>query len=471
MKPAAPPAARVSRRRVARATVVVAAALLACTQSPFAESPKTSMLQFDPNVPLATLTRTASEVTLTTPEPGNDAIPNSGRGEYAWMDAPTRTGSGTAHDIYWRDELQWGRDIERDRGVYDFSTFEKGLTLAERSRTKFMFRVMSYCPGCGGNLTPEYVPRQPNGMPDWNSEEFLSSWHNLMRALGERYGNDPRLGFVDIGGYGFWGEWFLPPDQENGTPITRENAERVIRAVTDSFPHKYALINYLDDFPDLAVTVSPRVGLRIDCVGGDHDFELTHARTPLLRDVWRRAPVVGEWCPDPKTTAERGLAQVHEAHLSMLSSGNFPRAFGDLGETERRDYMQAYSNTGFKYHVKSVSLAESSSAGGRLSIATTWSNQGVAPTYDSWSVSVRLRDAMGTLVWESTVPLDLRLLTGDGQTMSSDGVIADIDPGVTYSVSVLVQDDTGYLPPMHLSNGQRQVNGEYAIGFLSAPTG
>ena len=51
-------------------------------------------------------------------------------------------------------------------------------------------------------VTPSFIPLQPGtDIPDWNSEAFLSGYERLMAALGAKYANDPRLGYVDVGGY------------------------------------------------------------------------------------------------------------------------------------------------------------------------------------------------------------------------------------------------------------------------------
>jgi hypothetical protein len=50
--------------------------------------------------------------------------------------------------------------------------------------------------------------------PDYNHPALLDAMLGLISALGERYDGDPRLGFVQVGLLGFWGEWHTWPHTE-----------------------------------------------------------------------------------------------------------------------------------------------------------------------------------------------------------------------------------------------------------------
>ena len=76
--------------------------------------------------------------------------------------------------------------------------------------------------------------------PEWNDETFLTRWEALWTELGKRYADDPRLGYVDVGGYGKYGEWWV---DGAALHITDANGLRMIKAVTSAFPTKHVLIN------------------------------------------------------------------------------------------------------------------------------------------------------------------------------------------------------------------------------------
>lgn len=400
-------------------------------------------------------------------QPQTDLI-NSGRGQYLWLQIPSQLPGWEMRDVYWRDQLQWGSSLEKSKGVYDFTDVEKGLSLAAASKGKFSFRIMSFCPGCGDNLTPAYVPRQSTGVPDWNSEVFLASWENLWRALGAKFDKDPRLGTIDIGGYGLWGEWGW--DNAYGAAISDVNAERMMRAVINSFPSKHPLMNFMDPYPNMAASLSPRVGLRYDCVGG-FEIKLEYL-TPVLQELWKRSPVVGEWCPHPTATAALGYKNVLTGHLSTLSSANFAIPFAQMSPSEQTAYVNAYRAAGFRYIADSLVIPSVLTPGTTVSGTTTWTNAGVAPTYDTWQVSVRLYDAQGRLAVDRPIDLDLKALaSGSKSTDFQLPIPASLGAG-TYSIAVAVIDPSGYLPAMQLPIEGKLPDGSYALGKVSvaAPT-
>ncbi|MGD9527867.1 MAG: hypothetical protein AB7V44_13865 [Pseudonocardia sp.] len=48
-------------------------------------------------------------------------IPNPLRGQYIWIANPPDPAGWPVPDVYYRDEIQWGGEVERQRGHYDFA--------------------------------------------------------------------------------------------------------------------------------------------------------------------------------------------------------------------------------------------------------------------------------------------------------------------------------------------------------------
>ncbi len=403
------------------------------------------------------------DFTLTvTPE--DTEVVNSQKGMYQWLGVPSPIPDWQTVDVYWRDQIQWGKQIEKRRGVYDFSVFERGMQQAEQTKGRFSFRIMSLCPGCGGNLTPNYVPRQANGAPDWNSEEFLSGFENLMRKLGERYDNDPRLGIVDIGAYGLAGEWYCEKDL-CGEPITDANVERLLRSVSKAFPTKYLVIGFAEQPAKMAAKINPRIGVRWDCVGGSLPVTLGYLPNSL-QDVWRRAPVVGEWCNAPDVTATQGVDNVRNLHLSMLSSGNFPKPYDQLAPGEQAAFRRAYILSGYRYAVEAAAYPKTTTTGTTIKIAVTIKNFGSAPTYDAWEPRLSLLDPERRLVAESILAIDLRSLAEGSTTGSTEITVpADLAKG-NYEIDIQAVHSQSYLAPLAFANPGRDKEGRHAIGRI-----
>lgn len=387
-------------------------------------------------------------------------IPNSMRGQYSWLGSAPLPADWPVLDVYYRDQVVWRR-LEPTAGSYDFSWFDEGLAAAEARGGRFGFRVMAWCPGCWIEATPDWLPTQPGtDIPDWNGEAFLGAWERLVGELGRRYADDPRLGWVDVGGYGKWGEWHVDP----GSPaITTANAKRMIAAVLRAFPDQHVVINAMDPQLTLAaVRISPRLGLRVDCLGEFNMFSLIPTSAEL-QQVWKRAPVLSEWCGTATTDTVEGARQVRRYHVSQTSSGNLRTPWDQLSPAQRRSFLKAAKAAGYRYAVRSLTVPELLPRGARFAIGWRWRNLGSAPTYDGWRVELGLLDHRGRVVSRTRSKVDLRTVLPGTRRYAERVRFSPVRPG-SYRLAVRVLDPEGYLDPMLLSEQGGLRDGWYALG-------
>lgn len=274
-------------------------------------------------------------------------ILNATRGQYHWYN---RTKSPDITNPSYYERFFWG-SIEPQDNEFNTWQIDQGLRRAESRRGQFGFRIMplSDTPNQNDGVLPEQIrsltstwtiPGRAGDtvyIPDWNDEEYLKQWEELMEFLGQKYGNDPRLGWIDIGGYGNWGEWHLFPYQSqyranNKKDISLSSATRIIQAVQRNFPDKWVLLNTTGsrsfdidgqilasgtndngEWSNLlwqnALAMGGNVGIRNDSLGGGLDQ--AHALTGLYEaseyarsiggldplERWKIAPFVTEWGP------------------------------------------------------------------------------------------------------------------------------------------------------------------------------
>ncbi|MGH3545588.1 MAG: DUF4832 domain-containing protein, partial [Mycobacteriales bacterium] len=405
---------------------------------------------------------TPTAIPLTAPE-----IPNPIRGQYQWISNPPDPADWPAPDLYYRDEIQWGKQVEPTRGQYDFSVFDQGLAAAQAKGGMFSFRVMAACPGCGDNLTPSYVGKQSGGQPDWNSETFLSGYADLMKALGAKYDKDPRLSTVDVGGYGSWGEYHIY--ELGGDTITPENSKRLVQSVIDAFPSKYIMMltpgpEYLKD----AIALSPKVGIRVDCVGSDGMKGSKIDDVPEALERWKTAPWVGEWCGDAEYTL--GLEQVRQYHITSLSSANFPEPYASMSADQQAAFASANKESGYRFVLNSLNIPASITAGSTVPVSSQWSNVGVGPAYLPWNTMIELRNpSTGAIAYAGQSSLDLKafLPTGDAAATVNDNLAVPATvPTGTYDVYVRVVSPEGYLQPLNLAIDGRSQDGGYRLGSV-----
>ena len=392
-------------------------------------------------------------------------LPNPLRGQYRWFGTEPTPSTVTSNDVYYRDQVYWGR-IEKADNAWDFSLIDAGLADAGARGGKFGFRVMAYCPGCWMSyradlpaVTPPFVPLQAGtDVPDWNAPAFLAQWQELMAELGRRYGDDPRLGYVDVGGYGSYGEWHVG----EGARISDANGLAVVKAVTNAFPTKHVLINTMTpvDFTLAALEANPNLGLRTDSLGCPDMYSMV-AVDKRLQKVWRTRPFFSEWCT--RADPVLGAQQVRRFHVSTLSSGNMPWDHASLDARQRSAYATALATAGYRLRLRSLTLPRSIDAGDRVAVRTSWVNQGSAPTYDRWDVRLTFaRNGKATTV---SLGEQLRGVTDSSRRRTRVAV-----PGLRkgrYDVSVSVVDPTGYSAPMYLANAGRTSAGTYRVGSVS----
>ena len=402
--------------------------------------------------------------------------------------------SGVPANVYGR--LSW-HTLEPVEGRYDFSVIDHVLQPCAPSQpklaclprgAKFGFRVMALNPQYKSdtNVTtgddgfpiysdsPAYLLKDGAGkahgwllpvnptdvtqghyfVPDWNDKFVIDRIRALLKALGSRYDDDPRIGTIDIGLYGSWGEWHtagLPDTNDykwgaipysaknsyyylneqayeanNGVPGTYQagstaSKQAIIWAHVRSFPNKQ-LVMLTDDAGSLCTAMHINVGnlpigLRRDSLGSYTGWAagfppVSECKSRDGRDLvperWQHAPFVVEpfgngsspefpcqtFETDPSTNQLAILEEVPQYHLAAIRNGAFcTGAWSALTQTEQAAVWTAGLTAGYRYWPSRIAVRVVKSDGARpvLSINTQWSNDGVTPTYSAWRAEFALR--------------------------------------------------------------------------------
>jgi hypothetical protein len=206
--------------------------------------------------------------------------------------------------------FEW-RDIEPQKGIYNWVFFEQGWGDIAASGKRVGFRISACTPG-SGNLydIPDWlvneglalrgysIDGQQGLAPDWDDPKFLQAHSDLILALGARYENDPRVAWIDIGSYGFWGEWHVYLN--DSLAATEAAKQTILEHYFTAFPAKLKVIAFDDNFATEYVTDNGG-GIRNDCLGTQASnnwyLESLNQVDPTLNDrVWKSALITGEFC-------------------------------------------------------------------------------------------------------------------------------------------------------------------------------
>ena len=424
-------------------------------------------------------------------------IGNPMRGQYLWLGAPSSPAGWPARDSYGR--FNWD-ELESSEGVYHFEAIDAELAEARARGGRFGLRVMALCQGCpghtyrgAGSSIPDYLAdaanplvgsapgeTEPYLIPDWNSAAYLDRLQALVEAIASRYRDDPHLAFVDVFSYGNWGEYHVYPfDQPGGPydtssqrPITDENARLLVRRAAAAFPGKLLVLNASNRaaVTEAVATAAPPVGLRVDCLGSDGlagGGQVIDA-VPGARDRWRTAPFITEWCQYNLGSSGadlfvQGEAQVRAYHVSMLSSGNFSAP--PSTDAERAAFRAANVEAGYRLRVSLATVQLSRD--GTVRLQSTWTNDGVAPTYLRWRAVLTLS---GPVKAEVPLALDLRRVL-PGEPLADDATVElgrELPPG-DYQAGLRIDDVEAVSPPLALTMAGRQGDGSHLLGTVRLP--
>lgn len=333
-------------------------------------------------------------------------------------------------DGYFR--FSWSM-LEGAQGQYTFDKFDQQAQLVFNRGGRFGFGIMTHYPDAviphrlnydgGYAVYPQYLHtlmqsesvkdwKASNGawVPNWNSEAYITRLLALHKALDAHIkskGWADRISYVDIRGYGAFGEWhsYTIADQmsqyPSGTRATEASLKRIIDAHTEGFPD-FPLVALVAAFDAgrLGNTMNPpgvahyvlttsnrwgKLGWRRDNWGATDDYlrQYTSGNTYVVNGMrldtaimnrYKYAPVVGEPCCH--NTYSQLATQLKQAGATSLGNGNI-----SVNSTTRANMKAAADAIGSRLAIKLVKYEN-----GKLYLH--WTNTGTAPLYEAFNVVI-----------------------------------------------------------------------------------
>ena len=326
--------------------------------------------------------------------------------------------------------------------------------------------------------------------PDYEDERLVTALEAFIRALGERYDGDPRLGVVQTGLLGHWGEWHTyPHDDWFASEATQR---RVLAAYDAAFRTTPTMVRYPSP-----VTLNYPLGFYDDSFAfatlptgraEDDWFYLAKLKAEGGGDVWKTEMVGGEVRPEvqpvlfadapkrgrvlepeeylaPDEAAEKAqdFAEcVRETHASWLINQHLFRGVGfEPGEKDRA--VAAAKSLGYRF---TATRAEVSRNGSRATVRLTFRNRGVAPFYHDWPARVGLFAADGAELAGAAADWELsKVLPGTEVTKEATFALPETVPaGAT--VGILIPDPLPGARPLRFANTQTDGHGVLRLGAV-----
>ena len=291
--------------------------------------------------------------------------------------------------------------------------------------------------------------------PDYNNPTIISCHEQAVKALGEHFGQDGLISYVELGSLGHWGEWHVNYS-EGIQRIPREAVrDKYILPWTEAFPdamilmrrpfaaaEKYGFGLYNDMTGQPEATQS-----WFDWINNGGEYDQTGEKNVIvpMKDFWKTAPSGGEFTSSLSmeemldTNLSGTVEMIREAHTTFLGPKIPDENYVD-------GYKEVLKNMGYRLWISMAEL-KNTAKGSRLKL--TWENSGVAPMYKEWPVYVYIEDESGKLVEKSRISIKISsLFPGEKATtltaLETERLNSLLEKG--YRLSVGIEDPMTELP-------------------------
>ncbi|WP_419663984.1 DUF4832 domain-containing protein [Desulfosarcina variabilis] len=427
-----------------------------------------------------------AELIVVHPSATSDLLPNPYKGYAPYADTFYADPSIPQSLVY--DDVTW-KALEPDMpGVIDWNALEDDWTQHTALGRRIGFRFKCADPW-SGDLTdiPDWLvsagvatfPYSIDGgsgtLPDWDDPVFLGQHDRIIAALGDRYNNDPRIAWIDVGSYGIWGEWHVY--QNEHLAASQATKQRILDAYLAAFPDKQLVIPFDDDFA-MVYMAERGYGIRNDCLGtADSNDWFDESMDALDIDIDALAAtgmVTGEFCGSEQGARE-GFSQRFDLNLDFIvrnhwsfigpAGGSLLAASGTLLDNART----AYKRMGYRFRIHEARWNDPASAA--LSLAITMVNEGSAPLYYPWPVHIALAQSgnLAADVEMTEARWDCRTWL-PRETVMTANISLSVPPG-TYDILFYMLDPATGQPGIRLANTGHDGNTRYKLGTVTIIAG
>ena len=334
--------------------------------------------------------------------------------------------------------ITWS-DFEPEKGVYDFESLEKKINLDywESKNIRLILRVVLDYPGKKKHKDiPEWLYEEIDKEGIWYEHEWGSGFspnydnkrliyfhEKMIKALANRYNQDPAIAFIELGSLGHWGEWHTL--QQDGIYIPFPKlpvAETYVDHYTEYLdgklllmrrPHQIAIKNNIGLYNDMFGRYDHTIEEFLDWVDNGYEFWLTDERNPPMKAAWKTAPIGGEFAPTKnwgdyfsEESFKGTMEQLKLTHVSWLgpSSPAYYPVEGELNE----HIHQFLGKIGYHFRLRQSIHPKEVESKKDFELTLEWENTGVAPFYFPWPLEISLADEKGDIVYSQISAVDIR---------------------------------------------------------------
>jgi hypothetical protein len=389
--------------------------------------------------------------------------------------------------------LTWA-DIEPEKGKYDFDAIEKKFQFAlwKTKGVSLIFRViLDYPRETKHKDIPDWLFNEIGEKGDWYDLDYgkgfspdytnpvlLDNHERLIRALGNRYNNDPFIAFIELGSIGHWGEWHTMNEGEKPIAFPQEEVtDQYVQHYLTYFdhkrvmmrrPHDIALNNNLGLFNDAFGSRNSTIDGFLKWFTNGYTSWLTQNDQPAMPDFWKSAPSGGEFTPDGNylndAHIDDTLLQTKLTHVSWL--GPSAPTLEPYGGRLQPNIDRFLKTIGYRFVIAKESHEKEIRTGKSLHVKLSIINRGVAPFYFTWPLELSLTNEQGEIVSSTRTNLDIReWLPGTREVSDTLPISTDLPSG-TYNLNAAILNPQSGKPEVDFANDGRKSDGRFTLGTV-----
>ena len=411
----------------------------------------------------------------------DEVLPNPFKGFAPWIG-----GSNPVYEAKLQEATYGWRDLEPQKGSYKWSVLEKNWGNIAVTGKRVGFRIAAEIPGSGQDDVPQWLidegvamrPYSIDGemglLPDWDDPKFLAAHHDFIMALGNRYDQDSRVAWIDIGSYGFWGEWHVWLN--DSLAAKQSSKQAILEDYFAAFPTKSKVIAFDDDFATKYVT-DHGGGIRNDCLGtqdaNDWYLESLNGIDPTMNDqIWKRAFITGEFCGAEQGAIEGTTTRfdlnfefIKQTHWSFI--GPAGGAIEPQNDQHKQNLDELFKTLGYRFVLREVTHEAESAAGAKLDVSIKVENKGVAPFYFDWPLVISLANEQDSLIFQKSLDVDIRQWLPGLNTNEVQVALPSTLAVGEYQVKLAINDPMKDKPGVMFANTGKDDSGKYLVSYLT----
>lgn len=247
----------------------------------------------------------------------------------------------------------------------------------------------------------------PSVSPDYTDPRLINALVQFIHAFGAKYDGDPRIAYLTVGLYGFWGEWHVHKHPTAGEPagwaISQKDKDALLQAYVESFHYTLLNVRYGGVTPDHALLA--HFGFHDDSflrdTLGPEDWKFWKVVVQAgATESWKKSPTGGEIYPQtqvglwdvwPNPNAQDVPLSIQTTHATWMMDS---KLFASVPtETQRTNALRADRMMGYTLFCKQFQVVQDKNGSATLTVSIE--NRGVAPFYYVWPVEAVAVDAAG----------------------------------------------------------------------------